>query len=393
MLAKRVEANAKRSLLSAVAQAAIVWGALAAAGAAAAQDQTQDQPSSVGELVVTAPHYVPTTDVAATKVAIPLIETPQSVSVITRDQIDVLNIQNLDQAVRYTSGVVGENFGSDPRYDWLTLRGFNPVEYIDGLQAPIGSVNNVGFDLWGAQSVEILKGPSGVLYGQTPPGGLVNITTRRPQRAFGGEIRGQYASFDDKEIAGDVTGSLIGDGKLEGRLTALWRDRQTQTEFVHTRRFYIAPALTWNIDPATDLTLLGYYQKDNVDGDGGGFLPEVGTLLPNPNGHLDVNFNAGEPDYNVFRREQYGIGYEFNHAFGEALSFHQNVKYSVTHDYSQAVYGAGLQADLRTLNRFNFDFPERVDQLATDSRLEAHFATGPVSHVALLGVDYRNLHN
>ncbi|MDB5466601.1 MAG: TonB-dependent siderophore receptor, partial [Phenylobacterium sp.] len=148
-------------------------GVLAIAAPAMAQET---RTGVVEELVVTAPNYVATTNVAATKVAIPLIETPQSISVVTRDQMDLLNLQNLQQVVRYTSGVVGENFGSDERYDWLTLRGFNPVEYIDGLQAPVGSVSNVGLDLWGAQSVEILKGPSGVLYGQTPPGGLVNIT-------------------------------------------------------------------------------------------------------------------------------------------------------------------------------------------------------------------------
>ena len=381
----------RRAIRQALLGGAATAGLSALAGPALAQ--TQDTAAQVQELVVTAPNYVPTTNVSATKIAIPLIETPQAISVITRDQIDLLNMQNLQQAVRYTSGVVGENFGSDERYDWLTLRGFNPVEYIDGLQAPVGSVSNIGLDLWGAQSLEILKGPSGVLYGQTPPGGLVNFTTRRPQAALGVEIQGQYGSFDDKQVAGDVTGSLIGQGVLEGRLTALWRDRDTQTEFVNSKRFYVAPALTWNIDPRTNLTFLSYYQKDTVTGDGGGFLPAQGTLLPNPNGHLSADFNAGEPDYNVFRREQYGIGYEFNHEFGDILSIHQNLKYSSNKSYSQSVYGAGLQDDLVTLNRFNFIFPENIRQIAVDTRLEAHPATGPVQHAALLGVDFRSLTN
>jgi iron complex outermembrane receptor protein len=89
--------------------------------------------------------------------------------VIPRDQIDLLDWQNLSQVVRYTSGVIGENYGPDPRYDWLTLRGFYPPEYIDGLQAPIGSVANVGVDLYGFQTVEVLKGPSSTLYGLSPP--------------------------------------------------------------------------------------------------------------------------------------------------------------------------------------------------------------------------------
>src|SRR6184192_1082825 len=216
---------------------------------------------SLCEVVVSAPRYVPDTNISATKIAIPLIETPQSISVITRDQIDVLDFQNLQQAVRYTSGVIGENFGPDERYDWLTLRGFNPVEYIDGLQAPIGSVPNVGLDLWMADSVEVLKGPSGVLYGQTPPGGLVNITSRRPQQDLHYEAQLQYGSFSDQQAAGDITGDLGGDGIFLGRLTGLWRHRGTQTDGVTSTRGLIAPSLTWNMGSATHLTFRSEEQR------------------------------------------------------------------------------------------------------------------------------------
>lgn len=356
-------------------------------GTSFAQDEV------IEELVVTAPNYVPTTNLSATKIAIPLIETPQSISVITRDQIDVLNFQNLQQAVRYTAGVIGENFGPDERYDWLTQRGFQPVQYIDGLQAPVGSTSNVGVDLWGAESVEILKGPSGVLYGQTPPGGLVNLTMRRPRQDFSSEFQAQYGSFENKQLAADVTGSLTGSGVLAGRLTALWRERETQTDFVDSKRAFIAPSLAWNISDDTHLTLLGYHQDDELLGDGGGFLPAEGTLLPNPNGHIDVDFNAGEPDYNRFRRYQYGVGYEFDHRFNETWTIRQNAKYSRANSYSQAVFGAGLQPDLRTLNRFNFIFPEDIKQVAVDTRAEIRATTGAIEHTALVGFDYRVLDN
>ena len=354
--------------------------------------KAQSQGEQLTEVVVSAPNYVPETDLSATKIAIPLIETPQAVSVITRDQIDVLDFQNLQQAMRYTAGVIGENFGPDERYDWLTLRGFNPVEYVDGLQAPIGSVSNVGLDLWAAGSVEVLKGPSGVLYGQTPPGGLVNITSRRPQQDFHAEGQVQFGTFSNKQVAGDITGDLSGGGMFLGRLTALWRDRDTQTDGVKSTRKLIAPAFTWNLAAGTHLTLLGYYQKDEVDGDGGGFLPSQGTILPNPNGQINVGFNAGDP-YNVFTRKQWGAGYEFGHVFNETFTFKQNLKYSVADSYSQSVYGAGLQSDLHTLNRYNFVFPENVKQFAVDSQLEIRGASGAVTHTALVGFDYRDLKN
>ena len=106
---------------------------------------------------------------------------PQSVSVISRDMIDLLNWTSLNESVRYSAGATGEAFGPDERYDWLQVRGFDPVQFIDGVQAPIGSVNNTGTDLYGSESVEVLKGPASVLYGQSPPGGIVNMMSRRPQ--------------------------------------------------------------------------------------------------------------------------------------------------------------------------------------------------------------------
>ncbi|MGA0604251.1 TonB-dependent siderophore receptor [Caulobacter sp. KR2-114] len=385
-------AAGRRVLLAGAAVLALTGaagGAMAAdAAGAAASDKTQ-----LDELVVTARGYVPTTDVSATKSAIPLVETPQSVTVVTRDQINVLNIQNLQQAMRYSAGAVGENFGPDERFDWLTLRGFSPVEYIDGLQAPVGSVGSVGLDLWDAESVEILKGPSGVLYGQTPPGGIVNFTSRRPHADFAAEVQGQYGSFDHKQIAGTITGKLDASDTFEGSLTALWRDHDTQLNYAHSKRVMIAPALTWNIDAGTHFTFLSYYQHDDARGGDGGFLPEVGTLLPNPNGQIPVNFNPGEPGYNRFKRALYGIGYQFDHAFNDHISFVQNLKYSVQDEHFTSIYGNGLEADNRTLDRADFLFPEYIKSLAVDSRLQIKANTGAIEHTVLAGVDFREVWN
>ncbi|HZF17778.1 MAG TPA: TonB-dependent siderophore receptor [Steroidobacteraceae bacterium] len=369
---------------------ALAFGA-GVSGAALAEGPNKDEAEELGQIIVSAPHYVPSTNSAATKLDIPLIETPQAITVVSRDQIDLLNMQNLGQAVRYTSGVIGENFGADERYDWLTLRGFNPIEYIDGLQAPYGSVSNIGLDLYGSESVEVLKGPSAVLYGSTPPGGIVNLTSRRPSDEFGGELGLQYGEYDNKQAQGDITGPL--GEHFSYRLTALYRDRGTQMDHVDSGRFYVAPALTWRITDAARLTLLSYYQDDQVDGDGGGFLPSQGVVTPNPNGELHANVNGGEPDYNTYRRHQYGVGYDFRYDFTDALNLQQNLKYSSADARMLTVYGAGLQADLRTLNRFNFPFNESVGSFAIDTRMTAHLDSGSVEHTLLFGVDWRRYTN
>ncbi|MDR3511358.1 MAG: TonB-dependent siderophore receptor [Caulobacteraceae bacterium] len=411
----------RRHLLSAGAALALAAASAAGAHAAAttapgaAADQTQD----LETVVVTAPRYVPQETTAATKLATPLLETPQSVTVINRDQIDLLNWQNLGQAVRYTAGVVGENYGSDERYDWLTQRGFYPVQYIDGLQAPVGSVTNTGLDLYGSQSVEILKGPASVLYGLAPPGGIVNMTSRRPEDKFGGSIQALYGSYDDKQIAGDITGAV--NPYLSLRLTALYYDRNTQTDGVRSTRTYVAPAATVHFDAHTDLTLLAYYQWDHVSGDGGGFFPAAGIYSYNPVGKITSSMNLGDYGYNKYERRQYGVGYDFKHEFNGDLTFEQNLKYFSNYSSMLDVYGAGyattttqsnadpyaylnpltgkqetdgsghpLYTDYRTVNRYNFPFTEAINSFNVDSRLTDHFTTGPVTHTALVGVDFRH---
>ena len=111
------------------------------------------------------------------------------------------------------------------------------------------------------------------------------------------------------------------------------------------QRFFVAPALSWDITPDTKLTLLAYYQNDEIDGVSSGFLPAQGTLLPNPNGPIPVERNVGEPDYNLFSREQYGIGYDFSHRFNEHFTVKQNLKYSQQDENFVSIYGAGFVDD------------------------------------------------
>jgi iron complex outermembrane recepter protein len=413
----------RQLLFSGIALAAIAIHGPAARAQTADQTtppavQKASQPAAVTEVVVTAPRYVPHTSAAGTKMDTPLIETPESITVINRDQIDLLNEQNLGQAVRYTAGVIGENYGEDERYDWLTLRGFSPVQFVDGLQAPVGSVSNSGVDLYGFQAVEILKGPASVLYGLAPPGGIVNMVSRRPEDNFGGSMQILGGSYDDKQIAGDVTGAVT--DSLSLRLTAMLRDRDTQTEGVHSSRDYVAPAATWHIDPQTDLTLLSYFQWDDLRGEGGGFLPAAGIYSPNPLGAISPSTNLGDYAYNHFQHRQYGVGYDFTHKFNDHLKFEQNFKYFDSLGKMMDVYGAGLAttttpgaglfpylnplngvqetdpttglplySNYRTVDRYNFPFEEAINSINWDSRLTAKFDTGPVSNNVLLGVDYR----
>ncbi|HRP74722.1 MAG TPA: TonB-dependent siderophore receptor [Rhodocyclaceae bacterium] len=355
---------------------------------AAAQDRIEE----LDRIVVTAPNYVPSGSMTATKSGAPLIETPQSISVVTRDQIDLLGFTDVQQAIRYTSGIVGENYGPDLRYDFLTLRGFTPKQYIDGLQAPISTtIFNVGADLYGFQEVDVLKGPAAVLYGNSPPGGIYNLTSRRAEDVLGGELGVKYGSDSYKQLHGTVTGPL--GNSLSARATLLYLDRDSQTEHVTGERTYFAPTFTWAIGDNTRFTGLAYYQKDANRGDTNGFLPAHGTRLGNPNGMIRRGRNLGEPDYNRYDRTQTAIGWDFRHDFSDRASFQQNAKWYEYEELQLVVYATGLQEDMRTVNRANFPFAEDVNGFALDNRLTFQLGGDGVQHAVLAGVDYRDLEN
>ncbi|TPG21826.1 TonB-dependent siderophore receptor [Sphingomonas koreensis] len=354
-----------------------------------------------GDIVVTARNYVPQGAQTATKTDIPLIETPQSISVVTRDQIDLLNFTDTQQAVRYTASVFGESYGPDPRYDFVTVRGFTPRQYIDGLAVPATTtIAATGVDLYAFDSLDILKGPSSALYGLAPPGGILNETSRRPSSAFGGEIVAKYGSNNFAEGAMTLTGPAA--PWLDVRFTGLYRDADGEVDHTHTRRLLASPSATVKLGDSTKLTGLLYYQYDKVEGGAGGFLPIYGTLLDNPNGRISRKTNLDDPK-NLFERHQYGIGYDLEHRFSDTLTFHSNTKWS---DYREAtpigLYSGGgfvnttdptLPNYYRDLQQYNFSYKESVRSFATDNRLDATIDTGALRHKLLLGIDYRNIHN
>jgi iron complex outermembrane receptor protein len=348
--------------------------------------------AALEEVTVTARrHYVATDTSAATKTKTPLLTTPQSVSVITHDQLDLLAVQNLEQAVRYTAGIISGSYGPDSRFDWLTLRGFQPTQYLDGIQLPTAAApeGQARFDTYGLQEIDVLKGPSSALYGQVPPGGLIDMISKRPTLNPTGELQLQYGSFDSKQAAFDISGPLNDSGTLLYRLTGLWRDANTQVDVDHGRRTFIAPAFTWRITPDATFTFLSHYQNDR-DRTTVQDLPAQGTLLPNPNGQLPTSTYVGEPNYDSYRREAFDFGYDFDDRINDLFSVHQNVKYTELNVDYYTVYGQGLQPDLRTLNRYTYTVDGMPSDTGADTHLEAKFQAGPIHNDVLFGVDFRH---
>lgn len=350
------------------------------------------QESELEEIIVIAPEYVPRQSETGTKADIPLVETPQSISVVTRDQIDLLNFIDVQQAVRYVAGVSGENYGPDLRFDFLTVRGFVPKQYIDGLATPVSTtIQAIGLDLYAFETLDILKGPASVLYGSAPPGGIYNQTMRRAKAERDGELWLQYGTDAYAQLASTITGALS--DRISGRMTVLLRDRDAERDEVSARRVLLAPTLNFEFSDNTELDALFYYQDDEVKGDTNGFLPVFGTLLPNPVGEVSRSVNLGEPDFNQYNRDQFGTGFDLSHRLNESWSFDVGSRYSEYSEGRNVIFGTGLLDDNRTVTRGNSPYAEDVETIALDARFSGEFETGDTSHEVLIGLDYRDVDN
>lgn len=329
-----------------------------------------------------------------TKTDTRISEIPQSISVITDQQMRDRAIHGVEEAVWYTAGAQGGGYGGDPRSDWLLLRGFTPARYMDGLILAEGSGTGITrIEPYGLERVEVLKGPSSVTYGAMPPGGMINYVSKRPTAETLREVEVQVGSYDMFQLAGDFGGKLTDDGVWTYRLTAMARNSDDQVDYVHDDRYYFAPALTWKPDEANSLTLLARWQKNDTVA-GAGFLPAEGTLLPNPHGRIPANRFTGEPGYNNYDKTMASVGYEYFHDFGGGTTFRQNLRYGeTTIDPSTSVGAFGLLADQRTLFRYLWNTEEESKTFGVDNQLQFAFNTGIAEHTLLTGLDYRRLRN
>lgn len=339
--------------------------------------------------------YVATRSASGSKTDTPLLETPQSISIVTRDEIETRAAQSVKDVINYTPGVNSSN-ELDSRYDDIRVRGFLAPKYLDGIRLPYGG----GFiepriEPYGLERLEVLKGPASMLYGQTPPGGLVNMVSKAPPFTPFGELDLQTGSFNRLQGAFDFGGPLDPAKQFLFRITGLVRDSDSQTDFAKDRRAFIAPTLTWRPTGDTTLTVRGYYQKDNP-----GYveqtLPAIGSLYVNPNGRIPVNRYLSEPTFDKFDKRQSSVGYTFDHRFNDVFSFRQDVRYTnvdVLHDALRGDLG-WITPDLRTIGRFAYHIVEKGDALGIDNAVTATFATGPLRHKLLVGVDFsRNTSN
>ncbi len=336
---------------------------------------------------------------AGAKTPTPLIALAQTVSVIDEAELLRRNVQSVNQALGYVAGVAPNQRGNvATRYDQLFIRGFTPATFMDGMRLLGGVYSSPQIDFHLVERVDIIKGPASVLYGNSTPGGLVNLTSKVPYREAGGRIELAAGNFDLLRSSLDLNQPLDRDGTFLFRVIAGAERSDGFIALTGNRRYYARPMLTFAPDDRTSVTLILNYQRDPESASYSG-VPVYGSALPNPGGPLAVDLNVSEPAYEAFDRTQKSATLLFRRQLSDALTWTTNARYLDVGLHYRQIYGTfdanrNLDANgntiLSRITRGGGGSDEAFRTITLDNRIAAEFATGPVRHTLLAGVDWQN---
>jgi len=334
--------------------------------------------------------FAPVEAQTAGKAPMRRLETPQSVSVVTREQMESRQVTNVQQALQTVAGVSPVNFGRRG-FDDLNIRGFRSTESIlvDGLVQSPGMWAKL--QPYGYERFEVLKGTASVLYGQVQPGGIVNAVSKRPKREALNEVGMEVGSFGQRTLQADLNRPLSESGKTALRINAQISNADDPTRFVYRKDRWFAPSLSIDVDAQTDLVLFATYSHSEWLRQQG--ITPYGTLLPNVNGRLPRTLFTGDPAFGVYDVASTTIGYALERKMSDAMTFRQNVRYETERGTGNFVSNLALQANQRLQNRSASRQYMDYDLLATDTSLLSRFEALGVRHQLVSGLDLRSGHS
>ncbi|NNN55660.1 TonB-dependent siderophore receptor [Vibrio sp. 1-2 (7-a)] len=328
----------------------------------------------------------------ATKTVLEPEETPQAITVITKDDMDLRGVNSVSEALRYAPGVNTElRGGAVSRLDLFNIRGFiNYTNFYDGLPLLYNGWNlQPQVDSVALEQIEVFKGPTSVLYGNIPPGGMVNIIAKAPQSTPSHSVSISTGTNSLKELTFDTTGQ-IGDSNVDYRIIGLAKQRDGQADTSEDERYVLAPSFNWQATESTLVNVNVYYQNDPSAGIYT-TVPASGSVIDNPLGSMSPSTYLGDEDWNTYEREVLMMGYKVQHDFNNNWQFLQNARYMTADAYQENTYNGALEADNRTVGRNAYLTDEKSKSFVIDNQLSGYVKTGNFEHNLLFGLDYQYL--
>ncbi|MEP9349342.1 TonB-dependent siderophore receptor [Xanthobacter sp. KR7-225] len=360
--------------------AATALSALAVAPACAEDTQLPTLTVESGDQSAWGPvqGYIAENSAVGTKTDTPLLVTPRSISVVTRQEMDDRAVQSVVDAVSYTAGVVTGAYGYDPRFDDIYLRGFAVTsggDFRDGLSQQSGNFAYWRTETEGLERIDVIKGPASVLYGQTVPGGLINRISKMPVDTPFAVVEGEVGAPGWFQTSFDVGGKGKEDGSVLYRVTGVARAAEGTVNYTTNNALYLAPTVTFQND-TTRFTILANILDSRV--------PSNTAYWQTPN--VLTNIPMGTT-YNAIQQTQEQIGYRLEHDFNDTITARQNVRYGHIDNHSFWTDATGV-VNGPFIEMAAANYVETLDSFQADNQLQIKLATGPVQHKLLAGVDY-----
>lgn len=317
------------------------------------------------------------TTASALKTQLPLFETAQSISVITQQQIQEKQIQSVSEALQGVAGVNASPYGRRGWDDFIIRGQISSAQtYIDGLRAQTSTNVLRAEDIAGIQSIEVVKGPTSVGYGLSLPGGLVNLTTKRPEAETFYRANATYGSYADREGVIDVNYSPNQTKAGAVRLVAKYSDQHDPTDYVYFKNTYLAASYNIDLGAKDEWSVIASYQnRDYIRNQG----------IPQNYSKYGRNIFIGEPDrsYDV---NVYRFGSNYTHYFDNGWKYNQNLAIIKSSSWSDSVFAASGASFPNVARQVNFQDKRDVNY-SLDNNIQRTFKFSAVEYDAMIGVD------
>ena len=311
-------------------------------------------------------------------------EIPNSVSVITRKQIEEQNLTTVHDAMVQTTGI--NAISNDTTNTQYFARGFGLGVMFDGVSSYNGMTPSHQLDLPLYERIEVLRGPAGLLRGSGEPGGVVNFVKKRPKDTFGASWAATGGSWNHYRLEGDVTGPLNQSKTLRGRLIASAQDKDYFYDHTHSKKWLGMAALEYDVTPNATVSASYTAQSQDVKAPWSG-LPASNAQTGDHFSLLDVDRSTFHvPDWGKLKYDTQetaiGAQYRFNNAWTIQLKANHRTQNQY---YKYAYTSSGLNPVTNELNYSSFqgDYDYKRDGLDI-------YANGPIKlfgreHNLLLG--------
>ncbi|MBE9193653.1 TonB-dependent siderophore receptor [Gloeocapsopsis crepidinum LEGE 06123] len=327
----------------------------------------------------------------ATRTETPLLDVPRSVQVVPQQVIEDQRVTTVGDALRNVSGIAQDSTPLSIFSDFIRVRGFTIGRdyFTNGIRNEFTGYN-LGQETANIERIEVLKGPSSVLYSQGAPGGVINILTKQPLTEPYYAFDFTAGSFNSYRPTLDFSDSLNDARTILYRLNIAYQNSGTFVDDIDLERFFVAPVVSFQLGSATNLIVEGQYL--NFSGLLFSGLPAEGTVISNPFGEVSRSQPLDNyPGLDNRDRSVGNIGYRLEHDFSENWSIRNAFRYEFLDTNEEEVFLNDLLEDNRTVTRGSFRSVGHDENYVFQTDVTGRFATGSLDHSLVIGTEFRRV--